>query len=144
MAMPRRLKVDHDDVFPAGAYVVSEVTKMRDFDKSTKDNEVQAFDEDSGLPVWTVDVMDADESVRKADRQVSVRIAAKVQPIPPDKLAGTPFRPVEFDGLSATPYVSENGAGRSRLAWSFRATGMHAPGKANGKAAPAAPAGGAS
>ena len=29
--------------------------------------------------------------------------------------------------MTATPYVSENGNGRARLAWSFRATEVRAP-----------------
>jgi hypothetical protein len=44
-------------------------------------------------------------------------------------MPGAPFRPVEFDGLTATPYVATTSTGRSRLAWSFRATGMRAPGR---------------
>ena len=35
-----------------------------------------------------------------------------------------PFRPVEFDGLTVTPYVDDK---RNRVAYSFRATGMRAP-----------------
>jgi len=143
MAMPRRIKVDFGDVFPYGVFAVSEVTLLRDFDRSSKDREVQAVDEDSGLLVWTVDVLDGDPAARKADRQFSMRIAAKVCPSLPPPVADLPFRPVEFEGLTATPYVSENGAGRARLAWSFRATGVRAPsGRLGGKNT--APAGGAS
>jgi hypothetical protein len=47
---------------------------------------------------------------------------------------------VEFTGLTVTPYVSENSR-RARLAFSFRATGVHAQGKAPADPAqrPAAP-----
>ena len=128
MSMPRRIKVDFGEVFPHGAFAVSEVGPLRDFDRSTRDAPVQAVDEESGLPIWTVDVLDADPEARKNDRQFSVRIAATVQPVLPEALPGAPFRPVSFIGLTATPYVSENGMGRSRLAWSFRATGLDAPG----------------
>jgi hypothetical protein len=62
-----------------------------------------------------------------------------VQPVPPEAAPGVPFRPVEFDGLTATPYVQTMASGRGKLTWSFRATGMRAPGRVpvaagNGKA----------
>jgi hypothetical protein len=37
---------------------------------------------------------------------------------------------VDFTGLTVTPYVSEGAGGRARLAYSIRATGMYAQGKA--------------
>ena len=55
-----------------------------------------------------------------------MKIAAQHQPVPPEAVTGVPFRPVEFDGLTVTPYVQENG-GRPRVAYSLRATGMRAP-----------------
>ncbi|WP_224392302.1 hypothetical protein [Pseudonocardia sp. ICBG1293] len=60
-------------------------------------------------------------------KTVTVKIAAPHQPVPPEAAAGLPFRPVEFDGLTVTPYVQESG-GRPRVAYSFRAAGMRAPG----------------
>jgi hypothetical protein len=41
---------------------------------------------------------------------------------------GLPFAAVEFEGLTVTPYVDESSA-RPRVAYSIRASGMHAPGK---------------
>jgi hypothetical protein len=128
MAMPRRIRIEFGEAFPLGAFAVSAVDKSRDFDRSTKDNAVQAVDEELGLPLWQVDVHDGDPEVRKADREFTVRIAAKVQPVLPDApFPGVPFIPIELDGLTATPYVAETGNGRSRLAWSFRASGVRAP-----------------
>lgn len=126
MAMPRRIRVEFGEAFPYGVFAVSEVTQVRDFDRSTKDRPVYATDDESGLLVWAVDVLDGDPEARKADRQLTVKLAATVQPVPPESIAGLPFRPVEFEGLTATPYVSDSN-GRPRLAWSFRATGMKAP-----------------
>ena len=72
-------------------------------------------------------VLDPDPDARKDAKTVTVKISAPVQPIPPEAMAaGMPFRPVEFDGLTVTPYLNENG-GRARVAYSFRATGMRAP-----------------
>jgi hypothetical protein len=136
MAIKGAIPMRFDDVFPHGCYVVGEVQAQRDFDRSTKDQAVQAVDRDMGELVWTVDVIDADPETR--ERTVRVKLAP-VQPVPPAAMAGAPFRPVEFDGLTATPYVATMASGRGRLAWSFRATGMRAPGRvpagaANGKA----------
>ena len=128
MAIKGAIPMQHGDVFPHGCYVVGEVQAMRDFDRSTKDQAVQAVDRDTGELVWTVDVVDADPEAR--ERTVRVKLLAPVQPVPPEAMAGAPFRPVEFDGLTATPYVATTMSGRGRLAWSFRATGMRAPRRA--------------
>jgi hypothetical protein len=137
MAIKGAIPMNHGDVWPHGAFMVGEVQAMRDFDRSTKDQAVQAVDRDTGELVWTVDVVDADPEAR--ERTIRVKVAAPVQPVPPDAMPGAPFRPVEFDGLTATPYVAMTASGRGRLAWSFRATGMRAPGRVsagagNGKA----------
>src|SRR3954451_24409260 len=126
MAMPRKIKVSFDDAFPYGAYAVSAVTEVRDFDRSTKDRAVFATDEETGLSIWSVDVIDGDPDARKADRTVSIKILSKVQPVLPAKAPGSPFTQVVFEGMTATPYVAENGT-RPRLAWSFRATDIRAP-----------------
>ncbi len=121
------ISLSNGDVFPHGCYGVGEVQPMRDFDRSTKDQAIQAVDRDTGLLVWTVDVVDADPEAR--ERTVRVKLLAPVQPVPPEQAPGMPFRPVEFEGLTATPYVATTATGRSRLAWSLRATGMRAPGR---------------
>ncbi len=126
MALTSRFKITMLDVFPHGAYLVSEVEPVRDFDKSSAGRPVQAVDKESGLPVWAVSVLDADPDARRGDKTVTVKIAAPHQPIPPDAAPGVPFRPVEFDGLTVTPYVNESG-GRPRVAYSLRASGMRAP-----------------
>jgi hypothetical protein len=133
MAIKGAIQMAHGDVFPHGCFMVGEVQAMRDFDRSTKDQAVQAVDRDTGVLVWTVDVVDADPEAR--ERTVRVKVLAPVQPVPPEAAEGVPFRPVEFDGLTATPYVATTASGRGRLAWSFRATGMRAPGRSAVKAA---------
>jgi hypothetical protein len=132
MAMPRRIKVDFGEVFPYGVYAVGEVQAQRDFDKSTRDKPVQAIDDDSGLPVWSVDVIDADPDATKSTRALTVKVAAQVQPVLPESSAG-PFTQVEFDNLTATAYVADapGGEGRGRLAWSFRASEVRAPRKSS-------------
>lgn len=126
MAMPRKIPVDFGVAFPHGAYAVGEVQPVRDYDKSTKDRIVQAADPDTGLPLWSVEVVDGDPDAKKSTRTLAVKVAAKVQPVLPEALAGLPFTPVEFDKLTATAYIEENG-NFSKIAWSLRAADVRAP-----------------
>ena len=129
MAIAKRFKISHDEVFAFGAYLVGEVGPVFDFDRSTKDLKVQQVDKDNGLLLWSVEVLDADPEAGKKSKTVTVKIAAKVQPVPPEALPGLPFRPVVFQGLSALPYIDEAGK-FSRIVWSFKAESMTAPAKA--------------
>ncbi|HEX2298463.1 MAG TPA: plasmid replication, integration and excision activator [Pseudonocardiaceae bacterium] len=132
MAINGRFRVSMADVFPAGAFVVGEVEAVRDFDKSTAERFVQAKDKESGELVWSVPVLDADEAAPKGAKTVVVKISAAVQPVPPEAVAGLPFRPVEFDGLTVTPYVDDK---RNRVAYSLRARAMRAPATSGAKVA---------
>lgn len=131
MAMQRRLRVQHWDVFPAGAFLKGQAEPVPDFKepKRADDTRPQAVDKDTGLPLWQVVVLDADEVASKRETALSVKIPAKVAPVPPENRTGTPWTPVEFVELTALPYVEETAAG-GRIAWSFRAEGMVAPGQA--------------
>ena len=131
MALTGQIAMEHGQVFPFGCYMVGEVEPKRDFDKSSRETFVQESDRDSGLPLWQLEVIDADPEAR--DKAVRVQIAAQVQPVPPGQTPGLPFRLVEFEGLTVRPYVASTASGRGKLAWSFKATGMHAPATA-GKA----------
>ncbi|MGH3905452.1 MAG: plasmid replication, integration and excision activator [Pseudonocardiaceae bacterium] len=126
MAINGRFRVSMADVFPAGAFVVGDVEAVRDFDKSTPERFVQAKDKETSELVWSVPVLDADESAPKSAKTVVVKISAPVQPVPPEAVAGLPFRPVEFDGMTVTPYVDDK---RNRVAYSLRARAMRAPAK---------------
>jgi hypothetical protein len=125
MGVQGPFKVDAAVVFPHGCGVVGAVSAQSDFDLSTAENRVQAREKDSGLPVWQVDVMDFDPEAR--ERTFRVKIAAPVQPVPPEALEGVPVRPVILEGLTVTPYLKDVGNGRQRIAYSLRATGMTSP-----------------
>ncbi len=84
-------------------------------------------DRETGLPLWAVEVIDADPNARGKAKSVKVKVAAEVCPTLPDEVAGLPFRPVEFEGMSVMPYVDDNGR-RPRVAYSLRARGLKAPG----------------
>src|SRR5690606_27116328 len=92
-------------------------------EKSTKDNPVQAIDRETGLPLWEFTLQDGDPEAAKSMRSFQVKIAAKHQPVPPEAIPGTPFRPVYLEGIEVRPYVKENG-GRASIAYSVRASGM--------------------
>jgi hypothetical protein len=86
MAIKGAIPMAHGDVWPHGSFMVGEVQAMRDFDRSTKDQAVQAIDRETGELVWTVDVIDADPEAR--DRTIRVKLLAPVQPIPPEACPG--------------------------------------------------------
>ncbi|MEV7013642.1 plasmid replication, integration and excision activator [Streptosporangium sp. NPDC051022] len=123
MAIQGPIAIGFDQVFPHGCYVVGEVEQVKDFDASTNGRTVYAKDRTTGLAVWQIPVMDADPAVKAAQKTVAVKILTDVQPVPPAPLPGSPFTPVEFDGMTVTPYVAQNG----RLAYSIRAMAMRAP-----------------
>lgn len=135
MTIQGGLPVEHDLVFPNGAFVVGEVSAVEDFDaakaarESGKAADTQVRDKNTGMRLWQVRVIDADELARKGQAEVSVKIAAEVQPVPPPLADGVPFRPVEFEGLVAVPWVDDSRS-RPRVAWSLRASGMKTPGRA--------------
>jgi hypothetical protein len=122
MALQGPIPVTFDMIFPHGCYVVGEVEKVKDFDASTNGRFVQARDKKTSELVWQVAVMDADPTLKPAQKTVAVKILAPLQPVPPAPMAGLPFTPVEFDGMSVTPYVNANG----RLAYSIRVREMRA------------------
>ena len=112
MAIQGAIKVDCGEVFPHGLGVVGEVGPLADFNASTKENPVQARDKETGLPMWPVEVLDFDEQAR--EKTYRVKIAAAVQPVPPEAVAGLPIRPVVLEGLTVTPYIAD-GAAEDRL-----------------------------
>ncbi|KPM54780.1 plasmid replication, integration and excision activator [Frankia sp. R43] len=125
MAVPRRIPVRFEDVFPAGAFVLG-VEAANDYEK-VKANapDPQERDPNTGERVWAVRVLDPDPAARQAE--LKVKVAAAVQPVLPEAMPGTPFRPVLFDGLTITPWVDTNGKfpkqGYALRAVSLRAIG---------------------
>ncbi|GAA5047995.1 hypothetical protein HNP84_000263 [Thermocatellispora tengchongensis] len=85
MALQGPIPVTFTQVFPYGCYLVGEVEPVKDFDASTRERFVQARDKHSGELVWQVAVMDADPSLKAAQKTVSVKILA---PAPPAKARG--------------------------------------------------------
>ena len=135
MSVSQRMRVPFGDVFPAGAYMVGEVEPVDDYEliKAAKSagrdpGDVQLRDKVTEKRVWSVRVIDADPLTRRGKSEVVVKVSADHQPVPPAAIPGMPFRPIEFDELTVTPYVDDNGS-RPRQAFSFRASGLRAPAK---------------
>jgi hypothetical protein len=143
MAVQGQIPVEFGAVFPGGAYAAGKIEMVRDFDRSSGDRGVQQIDKATGLPLWVVEVIDADEAARQ--RMVKVKIPAQVQPVLPSPAPGSPFTAVEFEGLTATPYVDSSrckGGGKdkdkcgARQAYSLKATGVRAPARGLGRPVP--------
>jgi hypothetical protein len=137
----RSIPIEFGLVFPEGAYAAGGIEMVRDFDRSSGDRVVQQADKHTGLPLWVVEVIDADPDARQ--RTVKVKIAAQVQPVLPPPAAGSPFTAVEFDGLTVMPYPDGSrcqGGGKNkcaaRQAYSLKATGVRAPSRGIGRPAP--------
>ncbi|KUP97333.1 plasmid replication, integration and excision activator [Thermobifida cellulosilytica] len=128
MAIQGALPVAFGTVFPHGAFALG-VEAVTNFE--TKRPEV---DRETGLPLWAVEVIDADPNARGRAKSVKVKVAAEVCPVLPDEVAGLPFRPVEFEGMTVMPYVDDSGR-RPRVAYSLRARGIKAPGAGGRRAA---------
>ena len=141
MALQGQIPIEFGMVFPAGAYAAGGIEMVRDFDRSSGDRVVQQADKHTGLPLWVVEVIDAQEDARQ--RTVKVKIAAQVQPVLPSPAPGSPFTAVEFDGMTATPYVdtsrcqatARTSAPRGRRTRS-RPPGVRAPSRGIGRPAP--------
>ena len=131
MALQGPIQVEFGTVFPDGAYAAGGIEMVRDFDRSSRDRVVQQVDKHTGLPLWVVEVIDAQEDARQ--RTVKVKIAAQVQPVLPAPAAGSPFTAVEFDGMTVMPYVDgsrcdpDSKKCGGRLAYSLKAAGVRAP-----------------
>jgi hypothetical protein len=115
-----RFAVRLEDVFPSGCVMGADtiVSKVVDFDKRGKADD-QDIDKATGERVWAVRVMDLDPDLEGRSREVVVKISAPVRPVPPVSA----FQPVEFTGLTVTPWVNDKG----RMQYSIRATGITAP-----------------
>ncbi len=137
MAYQGPIPVDHDLIFRDGAFATGAFQPVRDFEKSSRERFVQATDKASGLPLWSLDVIDADPEARP--KMTTVKLAAQVQPVMPPTPAGSPFTAIEFEGLQVVPYVDRgrcqgNGKCTARQAYSLKATGIRAPGRPTARA----------
>jgi hypothetical protein len=132
MALQGPFPVEFGAVFPSGVYAAGGFEMVRDFERSKGDLVIQQADKTTGLPLWVIEVIDADPEARQ--RTVKVKVAAEYQPVLPSPVPGSPFTAIEFEGLQATPWVDasrckakETGKCGARMAYSLKATGVRAP-----------------
>jgi hypothetical protein len=117
MAAEGRINVRHEDVFTVPLAVLG-VEPVVDFEKQKANApDQQQRDKETGLRLWAVSVLDP--SARARQREIAVKIAAEVQPVPPNGLMG----PAEFDGLQVIPYLDQNKT-RPRVGIAYRAAGF--------------------
>src|ERR671939_466955 len=120
-----RLPAGMAEVFPQGCVLVpGSIAEAIDYDDSGRSG--QARDKLTGEPVWQCRVMDQDPALGSRSRETVVKITADRMPTSP---VGDAWLPVEFTGLTVTPYVDSSrckGQGRcgARVAFSLRATGI--------------------
>jgi hypothetical protein len=121
--IPTRFAVEFAAVFPVGVFILG-VEPSLEFQEDRNAPKRQERDQETNQLVWTVRALDANEEAARFGAEFKVKIAAPQQPVPPAKTPGFPYAPAEFDGLTVTPYANNKG----RVAYSFRASAMRAPG----------------
>jgi hypothetical protein len=136
MAAPKniRLKADFDEWFPQGLYLVGEIQPVTEYqsaeDKARNRPVRPRIDEVSGLPLFRGTF--ADPSAEKdREKSVTVEFACAHQPVPPEAVAGMPFRPVVLEGMTVQPRAEASGQAKW-ITWVIRATGMTTPSTAAG------------
>jgi hypothetical protein len=123
VAIQGPIPLEFGQAFPDGVYAAGAFEPVRDFERSSQERFVQQLDKGTGLPMWSVEVIDADPQARA--RTVKIKVLSEQQPVLPPAVGGAPFVAVEFTGLTVTPYVNQS---TNRLAFSVKATGVRAPG----------------
>ena len=71
MALQGQIPIEFGMVFPDGAYAAGGIEMVRDFDRSSGDRVVQQADKHTGLPLWVVEVIDADRRTPGSGRSRS-------------------------------------------------------------------------
>jgi hypothetical protein len=120
MAVEGRINVRHEDVFTQAVILLS-VDAVDDFEKKkAKVEDPQERDKTTGLRLWAVSVLDP--TAQQGRREIKVKIAADVQPVPPNGV----MAPVEFEGLQVVPYLDQSRT-RPRVGIAYRAAGLRSP-----------------
>ena len=129
MALQGPFEMNSERLFPHGLSVLGLVTPATLPAKDGRRPE-QDRDKVTGLPLWHVDVVDHDPDARQ--KAIRVKIAAAVQPVPPEALPGTPLRPVVLEGLRMMPWgeikYGRDDKPRAVINYSLKCTGLAAPG----------------
>jgi hypothetical protein len=134
MAAPKhlRLRAEFDEWFPQGLFLVGEITAVMEYqsqeDRARNRPLRPRIDEVSGLPLYRGTFADP-AAEKDRDKSFPVEFACAHQPVPPEAVAGLPFRPVVLEGMTVAPRAETSGQAKW-ITWTIRATGMRAPGAA--------------
>ena len=133
MGAPRyaRFSVDFDEWYPQGLYLVGEIQAVTEYqsqeDRSRNRPVRPRLDEATGYPLFRGTF--ADPSADKdREKSVTVEFACAHQPVPPEAVAGLPFRPVMLEGMTVQPRAEASGQAKW-ITWTIRATSMKSPGR---------------
>jgi hypothetical protein len=132
MAVPknRRLKADFDEWFPQGLYLVGEIQAVMEYqsqeDRARNRPVRPRVDEATGLPLYRGTFADP-AAEKDREKSFSVEFACAYEPVPPEAIAGLPFRPVVLEGMTVAPRAETSGQAKW-ITWVIRATGMRTPG----------------
>jgi hypothetical protein len=135
MAAPKnlRLRAEFDEWFPQGLFLVGEITAVMEYqsqeDRARNRPVRPRIDEGSGLPLFRGTFADP-AAEKERDKSVTVEFACAHQPVPPEAVAGLPFRPVVLDEMTVAPRAEVSGQAKW-ITWTIRATGMRAPSTAS-------------
>ncbi|MGH3628009.1 MAG: hypothetical protein ACRDRL_11295 [Sciscionella sp.] len=125
-----RLPADFDQWYPQGLYLVGEITPVIEYqspeDRSRNCPVRPRIDEVTGLPLFRGTFADP-AAEKDREKSVTVEFACAHQPVPPELVAGVPFRPVVLEGMTVQPRAEVSGQAKW-ITWVVRATGMRAPG----------------
>jgi hypothetical protein len=129
-----RFEVDFEEWFPQGLYLVGEVQAVSEYqsqeDRARNRPVRPRVDEVTGYSLFRGTF--ADPSADKdREKSVTVEFACAHQPVPPEAVAGLPFRPVVLEGMTVAPRAEASGQAKW-LTWVIRAVGMTAPGTKTG------------
>jgi hypothetical protein len=131
MAAPKnvRLKVEFDEWFSQGLFLVGEITAVMEYqsqeDRARNRPVRPRIDEGSGLPLFRGTFADP-AAEKERDKSVTVEFACAYQPVPPEAVAGLPFRPVVLEEMTVAPRAEVSGQAKW-ITWTIRATGMRSP-----------------
>jgi hypothetical protein len=128
-----RFSVGFDEWYPQGLYLVGEITPVTEYqsqeDRARNRPVRPRLDEMTGFPLFRGTF--ADPSAEKdREKSFTVEFVCAHQPVPPQAVAGLPFRPVVLEGMTVQPRAETSGQAKW-ITWTIRATGMRTPGSAS-------------
>jgi hypothetical protein len=131
-----RFSVDFDEWYPQGLYLVGEITPVTEYqsqeDRARNRPVRPRLDEITGHPLFRGTF--ADPSAEKdREKSFTVEFASAHQPVPPEAVAGLPFRPVVLEDMTVQPRAETSGQAKW-ITWTIRATGMRTPASASASA----------